>query len=980
MDASLLKISIAEVQSMSTEIPSDIADKFQAKYDWLKRKQFPSIGDPDANGIRQFADGSWTCHYGNTANPDWCGCTIVARSGDVEPREVHGKICERWLQEGGVSGWLGLPVSDEQIFEGNGDPLDRISHFENGDIICTSKTVSTRIVNIKGRLSWYNRRHNQLLDLLRQAVEAAAEDPVKRHSEAIKVVEDKCKEDQFDIVLLGEFQDGKSTTLDVLCGGRELSPQGKGTKSTSAVPVSIQRLSDRETEEWGEVRFKTKSELAGEIYDAFEDAMQGESVAEAVKPLQTFVQGDNGESGSARERFRNRFDLDNPQHLDILRKTLRAEWERYERSRKDFASRYRQHMEALTLVARYWDSKEIASCRQQSRCKVTEVGKFVFFPKDWKARSVQGFNSDVSPSESVFAFVDKTILHIRSEILSEIDCRVTDCPGLGASAYDTDVARRALDRADGIWFIKRCEGKQLSASDLGAVFNLVKNTNRLSRTCFGLNLWNIDMREACEDDDENGQSIVNYIFSQLKTEGYEFPAFWFHVLFAYLSRLGKNRLESGNEFSPDERKWLARVARIERPETLPDEELWTKAVKRANRQPDVFDVAEIDNLDQKAVETLWRVSNFDIAKSVIAASVLREKAPSILVANGTEKAFAILKRQEEELGQKEQEATREVKECEDDINQAIEKLERFEEQAQKTIDDSYLVTDRERESRRMSKELVESIFSDSFFEEVARKMAATVHKVNNEFSGIFPSSYKRRIVEETTPFVVDTFRNHAMNILRSWKIGKSAPDSAWNRFLRNANRLNKDLADLRNQLLADDRLFKELEYPAPSEQFQKDLLEIEVGTPVDDHVQKALEDLRIGFFGNLWEALVWLLSGGGLIEIGRSDDEVVRTYASKLLPKIRNAFPAESLERIAKQYMPGFNRIHAIVLQQLEDGRNAYKRDFEARCDELLKIHSHKSEQKQKIAEENRRLRTEVIQPLRESIHAFQEMVKQELP
>ncbi len=150
------------VQIGAANVPSDIIVKFQDKYDWLKNKQFPSIGDPDSDGIHQIADGIWTCHYGNTANPDWCGCTIVVRAGNAETREVHGKICERWLQEGGACSWLGYPTSDEDEFTDDGDPRDRISKFENGHIVWKEQAQETRVINVKDPLALFKRKYDEL--------------------------------------------------------------------------------------------------------------------------------------------------------------------------------------------------------------------------------------------------------------------------------------------------------------------------------------------------------------------------------------------------------------------------------------------------------------------------------------------------------------------------------------------------------------------------------------------------------------------------------------------------------------------------------------------------------------------------------------------------------------------------------------------------------------------------------------------------
>lgn len=53
----------------------------------------------------------------------------------------------------------------------------------------------------------------------------------------------KLQEDEFSITLIGEFQGGKSTTFDSLCGGREISPRGNNIK-TSSCRISMTNISE----------------------------------------------------------------------------------------------------------------------------------------------------------------------------------------------------------------------------------------------------------------------------------------------------------------------------------------------------------------------------------------------------------------------------------------------------------------------------------------------------------------------------------------------------------------------------------------------------------------------------------------------------------------------------------------------------------------------------------------------------------------
>ena len=119
-------------------VPGSIFAKFQSKYSELIKKEH-WIKHLPIGSISQGADGSWQQRFG-----DWAA--ILLRPGDTEAHEVHGTIYNRWSEEGGASGHLGYPVSDEEIYGGNGDTEDRISHFEYGDIFWKAKENKIHVV------------------------------------------------------------------------------------------------------------------------------------------------------------------------------------------------------------------------------------------------------------------------------------------------------------------------------------------------------------------------------------------------------------------------------------------------------------------------------------------------------------------------------------------------------------------------------------------------------------------------------------------------------------------------------------------------------------------------------------------------------------------------------------------------------------------------------------------------------------------
>ena len=78
-------------------------------------------------------------------------------------------------------------------------------------------------ISIGDKAAWYNVRRNELLGLLERVQKLDLTDYCRNQ---LAPIHKKCLENQFEIVLSGEFQGGKSTTFNTLCDGRDLSPRG----------------------------------------------------------------------------------------------------------------------------------------------------------------------------------------------------------------------------------------------------------------------------------------------------------------------------------------------------------------------------------------------------------------------------------------------------------------------------------------------------------------------------------------------------------------------------------------------------------------------------------------------------------------------------------------------------------------------------------------------------------------------------------
>ena len=822
------------------------------------------------------------------------------------------------------------------------------------------------------RSAWYQFRHGQLLKLLERAVEVTEE---QRHADKLQMILDKCREDQFNFILLGEFQDGKSTTLDVLCHGREISPQGGGQFPTSAVPLSVESAkfgnAPQGMDEWGELHFKTKKEIAEEVFTAFEGLLRDEESHQA-ESLKEFA-GDSCHF----ETFCQNFDLENPHHRGVLRDLIEDEWTRYQESKGSFCTGYRQRLAVLTMEVRFYGCPEHEKLRQKTTIPIEKVGDYVYFPPRWGERSVRGFESDISFQESIFALLNNAVLHVKSGILNKLECRITDCPGLGVSAYDSDVTRRALRNADGIWYVKKCE-KQFGSADLGRVFDFVRDTGRLDRTGMLLNLWKSHKKST--EPGEDGTCLVDYCKEQLAQDGYSFPMFWGNARLAFLAELGRRKVETKKPFTLAERKRLCTlVSEIleEDVDTLDDDTVWVKAVEAANDIAKVKTVKEIESLDIHSVETLWRASNFEVAIDHMLKIALTQRGQSILVANGTQKGLGILEKHERELQTRVDEAKKTEEEFRADYQKAGEALEKFKKESEVRMEESELLNGEAELSKALAEDFVEELLGENFTDQVSIALAHSIYQNNSKLNGLTESGFRDNVLREWMPIVNDIFKERAEKIIGI--LWRPSSRNAWVRtFYRRTDLLNHKIERLVEELGKETKLLEKI----PAISIDTNKLVPVFHNLVGDALKSVIESLREGFFHGLWSALKWLLGGGiiRLLGLGPTEEDIVKKTSPRIRSELDKALNLFSLrDKLRKSIEPTFVGIHEDALDQVRSGVKSLRDEFEKNRREAEVLHKMAYDEKMHAIEKLETKLKQDITPLRQELQEFEDTVKHEL-
>ncbi len=211
------------------------------------------------------------------------------------------------------------------------------------------------------------------------------------------------------IAFLADFQCGKSTFFNLLCGGLEVSPRGNGVRTSS----TIVEASYAPPEEAGsEIVWKSNADLAQIIDLAFPD--------DAPKSLAGWR--------LLYARSRNRF------------------W----RALADAGDAVELRRVAIALLETA-GAPELDAIRGKTSVQdFKALRPYVRYPGDWTARwaTATPGNFPFRPQECVFLFVGRVCCKVPSDYLRESGATIVDCPGLDSNAYETAIAEAALDEAD----------------------------------------------------------------------------------------------------------------------------------------------------------------------------------------------------------------------------------------------------------------------------------------------------------------------------------------------------------------------------------------------------------------------------------------------------------------------------------------------------------------------------------------------------
>ena len=586
----------------------------------------------------------------------------------------------------------------------------------------------------------YESKRNELVGLINETL--AIQDLPDATSAALNQIRKKALENQFEITLVAEFGGGKSTTLNALCDGREIAPRGFGLK-TSGCLVSAQNISDPNEPEGAEIAWREKDQLALLLVDL---------LRERLSEMERFNNLDNRGIVSA-------LDLENSADRGIVRGLLNDEWAKYKANAATYNPDQLDVLRVASLIIGFLGSTAYEKLKSKTHFSLEEARTMMAFPTGWAPRWGQNDWSVFRLEEIAFVFIARVRCRLHSKNLERIGCVVTDCPGLFASAWDTDVALQAMFNADGIWYLVN-GATQIGQSTQSMVQDIVKRGWQ-HKLFFSINLKNNTKNIILNNIRPADLQTLNGLGLNLRMEDVR-P---YHAALALRGVQGRRYLENKPLDAGTEAVICADAKSME----CVDHPVTDALCKMIEDHLHVLKVPvrhQVTEWGEKAVAAAETESNLDPIFEAIAKRAIDEKAHSILIHNGPAKVVDALLEYEGQLKRTERLASKKRDEFEAKVCEAEKTLKAFECEAQERIKDLQSIS---------VAELTENLFNEVVLEPVGEVVSRAAKRITNEVISIkraivaVVSEKERESIDKAITYILrDEYEKEMSACLISW--------------------------------------------------------------------------------------------------------------------------------------------------------------------------------------------------------------------
>ncbi len=752
----------------------------------------------------------------------------------------------------------------------------------------------------------------------------------------------------------------------MLCAtGVNSVPPGSGIKTSGCI-VSAQNISDPTEPETAVVRWRSSEELIAGFSDLLIPQLQN-------------ISPERFEKITASE-LSQKLDLRNPSDRRLIAEAVNQEWQIWEKNKAGYDPEQKGKLDILrsaSVIAHYYNDNTLRQLRDVHEFKPEMIGNMIIFPKDWEERWMKKNPSAFKIEEVIFIFIHDIYLKIHSDNLARIGCVLTDCPGLFASRWDTEIARRAMFNADAILYL--FDGSRtMKLSDLKAL-QFIRQNGMEYKLFYGCNMRSHTLADS--------RRILNSTVTMLKNNGFkvqddEFTLF--HALLALRSVQGERLINAGaKNCTPDDLKILRKVI--------------MQQISILDIDDEAFAGMDADSL-RFAVNQSGLNQLMDMAENM----VIKKKAKSILIDNGSQMAANCLLEVEGALRNREENAYKKEEEFRRQVEMVEKELIKFREECIHIID-------------RLSEEGPDYILADDIWkkleshkEELCEKTSKRIYIEVVTFKSVPMLLFKReKLKDKIMGIIKEEIAECFKAVINTWiseiKDGKNEIYNT--QIVKRIKAVSMELKNIWNKsALPDMNLLAGINIPEFSGnlEFDNELIFQELEkSQIVDHVRYNAILAAGGLTG------IFTATSGILVAIVVMITRILWMVVASVVVILVNiiiifltqGYIEEKLEQEIKDTLsPAFNTLFYEIRESVKKEfrefsaniRHLYQHVFAAAIDKPRTLFESRKKQaeadfrksqndREAIARDAKRIRQEQIQPLRISLEDFVSKVKESL-
>ena len=699
------------------------------------------------------------------------------------------------------------------------------------------------------------------------------------------------------------------------------------------------------------------------------------------------------------DRFPSLVSLDDPAHRNILKAAVDSIWKRWNDNKASLSSEELDDLRISTLQLRFYDTPGYRSMVEKTVLGIGEFQKLIAFPKDWDIRWTAGANAAFTIDEIAFVFVQSVLLRIHSENLRRLGCRVTDCPGLFANAYDTKVAERTIANADAVWYLINGDRSIVDADK--KIIKKIASMGMLGKIEATCNLKSNHEQKIAE--------ILPATKAALASEGHDVDVLPYNARLAFLSMQGSLLLDPARKrtFTGMDESNMRKDAHDERGTAEPCE-MWTDMVVESGYATGIKALKSVKELNSESAALVRRESLLDGILSRLETEIIPKKARSILVDKGSDRAAKALVAYEGVLKAIEDAAEAKEVEWRLKADEARKQLAEYVDRAKTIIDHSAFVDCKDDLVRLMATDIIDVALDDEFVDTLTTDVSIVLRTFGRQFFWT-KKDMEESLVQLLTPVLAEDFRDSLTRAVDSWK--DNADTNSLHRLRRSLDGVCADIHDLwADRNLDGSDFLKGFSTPTVEDD---DVLEIcvDLSNAImgKTDIGSIAEAGRRGVFAIIWDITWPFLLGmvGGIVcfpltvvafagkafyDLTRSDEERERAEAEriqkevgkvfgKVRPEIEKAVSDRKLRDGIASPLQGelrksVDQIEELLRKKLEDLKTDFEKERVAKPQSMF---DKSAEERQRIANANKAERTNVIEPLRKRIETFAQTVSAEM-